>query len=78
MLGAGLLGSAASTFIRQQKARSPSDPLVNDLAGIVIRGVSAAIVIFLAVQGGLNIFSTNTGEPNPYVLLCTCLIGAVF
>ncbi|MFZ0272492.1 MAG: YEATS-associated helix-containing protein [Acidobacteriaceae bacterium] len=78
MLGAGLLGSAASTFIRQQKGRSPGGPLVTDLAGIVIRGVSAAIVIFLAVQGGLNIFSTSTGEPNPYVLLCTCLIGAVF
>jgi hypothetical protein len=78
MLGAGLLGAAASSFIRQRGERAVGRPLVDDLAGIVIRGFSAAIVIFLAVQGGINIFASSTGEPNPYVLLCTCLVGAVF
>ena len=44
----------------------------------ILRGFSAAIVIFLAVEGGLNVFSSGSGDPNPYVLLCTCLIGSVF
>jgi hypothetical protein len=78
MLGVGLLGAAASSFIRQQASRKKGDPLVEDLAGVVIRGFSAAIVIFLAVEGGLSIFGAGTGEPNSYVLLCTCLIGSVF
>ena len=78
MIGTGLLGSAASSFIRQQKERQEGAPLVNDLSGIVIRGFSAAIVIFLAVEGGLNIFGATNGTPNPYVLLCTCLVGAVY
>jgi len=78
MLGVGLLGAAASSFIRQQPKREAGDPFIEDLAGVVIRGFSAAIVIFLAVEGGLNIFGTGTGEPNSYVLLCTCMVGAVF
>jgi hypothetical protein len=47
---------------------------------VVIRGLSAAIVVFLAVEGGLAIFAGGTvdPDPNPYVLLLTCPIGAVF
>lgn len=77
LLGFGLLGSAVSTFVRQRAKRQADGPLVGDLAGVVIRGLSAAVVVFLAVMGGLAIFS-NASEPNPYVLLLTCLIGAVF
>lgn len=80
MIGFGLLGSAVSTFVRESKEheRKPGEPLVEDLAGIVLRGVSAAIVVFLAVEGGLTVFSVGEGDPNPYVLLFTCLVGAVF
>ena len=35
-------------------------------------------MIFLTVQRGLNTFATGTGDPNPYVLLCKYLVGAVF
>jgi hypothetical protein len=52
--------------------------LVSDLTGVVIRGMSAAIVVFLAVEGGLAIFASKGSEPNPYVLLLTCFVGAVF
>jgi len=76
-LGFGLLGSAVSTFVREQVKRRPDDPLVEDLTGMVIRGLSAAIVVFLAVVGGLAVFGSSS-DPNPYVLLLTCLIGAVF
>ena len=45
----------------------------------LIRGLSAAIVVFLAAEEGLAIFSsTGSADSNPYVLLFTCLIGAVF
>jgi hypothetical protein len=57
MVGFGLLGSASSTFIREHANRKSSQPLVSNLIGVVIRGVTAAILFFLAVEGGLLIFS---------------------
>lgn len=90
LIGFGLLGSACSTFIRERlsetgnvdtrkaKLKKPDGLLVSDLTAVIIRGVSAAIVIFLAVEGGLAIFASGEGEPNPYVLLFTCLVAAVF
>lgn len=79
MIGFGLLGSACSSFVREKESRAESDqPLVHDLSGVIIRGLSAAIVVFLAAQGGLAIFGSGAPEPNPYVLLLTCLVAAVF
>ena len=49
-----------------------------DAATIIIRGLAAAIVVFLAVKGGLAIVSTSEAEPNAYVLFFICLVGAVF
>jgi uncharacterized membrane protein YgcG len=115
MLGFGLLGAAASTFVREQtkrerrearrrrriqkklqsrgidadpaaESRAPGDnsqplhtmqPLVLNLASVVIRGGSAAIVVFLGIMGGLSVL-TQEADPNPYALLFTCLVGAVF
>jgi hypothetical protein len=81
LLGFGLLGSACSTFVRERRDR-PADqlgcPLVTDLSSVVIRGLSAAIVVFLSVEGGLAVFSSSASEPNPYVLLLTCFIGSVY
>lgn len=107
MLGFGLLGAAASTFVREQKKRDqeeeefrkeqartghrppppteeeaasmekPAQPLVLNLPSVVIRGGSAAIVVFLGIMGGLSVFSSEA-DPNPYALLFTCLVGAVF
>src|SRR5262245_18333400 len=68
MLGFGLMGSAISTFSREQPSRQDDDPLVKDLAGVVFRGLSAAIILFLAAEGGLAIIGTGSSEPNPYVL----------
>jgi hypothetical protein len=78
MLGFGLFGAAISSVVREQVTRAPGEPLVKDLASVVVRGLSAAVVVFLAVEGGVAIFTTNTPEPNPYVLFFTCLVGAVF
>lgn len=82
LLGFGLLGAASSRFIRergwQQQGNLPREPLVADLAGVVLRGVSAAIVVFLAVKGGLAIFAAGESQPNPHMLIFTCFVGAVF
>lgn len=83
LLGFGLLGAAASSFIRDQSSRrlaqlSQPQPLVSDLAAVVIRGLVAAVVVFLAVKGGLSVFAVDAPDPNPYVLLLTCLVAAIF
>lgn len=79
MLGFGLLGSAISSLVRRKSIKlNQGKPIVEDLGIFVIRGATAAVVVFLSVKGGLAIFTSGNGEPNPYVLLFTCLIGAVF
>jgi hypothetical protein len=78
MLGFGLFGAAISSVVREQVTRAPGEPLVKDLASVVVRGLSAAVVVFLAVEGGVAIFTTSDPQPNPYVLFFTCLVGAVF
>ena len=91
LLGFGLLGSACSSFIRESirdsDSSSPNNlpeilarkPLVQDLPKVIIIGLSAAIVAFLSVVGGLSIFFTGNGdEANPYAILLVCLIAAVF
>ena len=44
----------------------------------MVRGFTAAVVVYLAVEGGLNIFSAGSNQANPYVLLFVCMVGAVF
>lgn len=78
MLGFGLFGSLISSVVREQRQRKPGQPLVSDLSSAVIRGLSAAVVVFLSVKGGLAVFTTEEVEPNSYVLFFTCLVGAVF
>ncbi len=82
MMGFGLLGAVISTFVRERrgKGRHEVNPhvIVFDLAGVVLRGLSAAVVVFLAVQGGLAVLSGAGSDPNPYVLLLACFVAAVF
>ena len=51
---------------------------VEDLTSVFIRGVSAAIVVFLAVYGGLAVFAAGEADPNPYAVLFAVLVAAVF
>jgi hypothetical protein len=78
LLGFGLVGAACSTFIRNVRTRGAGEPLVPNLASVVIRGGSAAVLIFLAVYGGLAVFAGANTNPNPYVVLFACLAAAVF
>ena len=81
MLGFGLFGAVISTFVRETSNTEEYNKdavIIKDIPGVIIRGISAAIVIFLGVKGGLAIFSSGEGEPNPYALFFTCLVGAVY
>jgi len=81
MLGFGLFGAVISTFVRETsntEEYKQDAVIIKDIPGVIIRGISAAIVIFLGVKGGLAIFSSGEGEPNPYALFFTCLVGAVY
>jgi hypothetical protein len=40
--------------------------------------MTAAIVVFLAAYGGLAVLGAGGGDPNPYVVFVTCLIGAAY
>jgi len=79
MLGVGLVGCIVSSFLRQQAAQ-PVDggPWIPDIFRVIVLSFTAAIVVYLAIEGGLNIFSAETNQANPYVLLFSCLVGAVF
>ena len=54
------------------------DAKLGELLGITVRGLSAALVVFLAVQGGLTVFSLDDSEPNAYALFFACLAAAVY
>lgn len=77
MLGFGLLGSAIATFVRGGTERGQVS-LTAEVTSVLVRGLSAAVVVFLGVKGGLAIFSSGDNEPNAYVVFLTCLVGAVF
>jgi hypothetical protein len=77
MLGFGLLGSVISTFVRSGTSKEGVS-LTSEIISVLVRGLSAAVVVFLAVKGGLAVFSSADAEPNAYVVFFTCLIGAVF
>lgn len=77
MLGVGLVGCIVSSFIRRGE-RVPGSPWISDPFPVIVRGFTAAVVVYLAIEGGLNIFSTASNQANPYVLLFACLIGSVF
>ncbi len=78
MLGVGLVGCIVSSFVRQQVTRKPGEPWIVDPFPVIVRGFTAAIVVYLAIEGGLNIFSAASSQANPYVLLFSCLVGSVF
>jgi hypothetical protein len=79
MLGFGLLGAAASTVVRKRRAEDAAPDVIGDnLTNLLLSGVSAALATYLAVKGSLAVVSAEGAEPNPYVLLLTCFVAAVY
>ncbi|OQW33423.1 MAG: hypothetical protein A4E19_03195 [Nitrospira sp. SG-bin1] len=78
MLGFGLLGATISSFVRSKEGSVLTEPTLGELGGVLVRGLSAAVIVYLAVKGGLAAYAVGETEPNAYVLFFTCLIGATF
>ena len=82
LIGFGLLGAACSSFVRERIEpkieQKKTSLLVKDLPKVIIIGLSAAILVFLSVMGGLAVFFSTNSDPNPYALLLGCLIAASF
>jgi hypothetical protein len=74
LVGFGLFGALVSSYVRA----SEHAPIVPDFLGVLCRGGSAAIIVFLAAYGGISIIAQQQTDPNPYVVFATCLVGAVF
>lgn len=76
----GLLGAAAATYLQQRtKDGNPLDISFHEVGRIIIKGITASVVVFLAVKGGLAIFGANDDEDiNAYVLFFAVLVAAVY
>lgn len=93
MLGFGLLGASLSSFQGITGAvagENPaafesildtfkSVPIIKNFWSVLARGFSAAILIYLATKGGIAVLTGNlSADPNGYILLLMCFVGAVF
>ncbi|WP_150081077.1 hypothetical protein [Chlorobium phaeobacteroides] len=74
MFGFGLFGASISTLIRYQDSEQSSSIGYR----IIIKGLSAAVLLFLSIMGGTALLGIETSKPNAYTLFFLCLIGSVF
>jgi hypothetical protein len=80
LVGFGLLGAAGATFIKETGRREKDGgPFVEDLPGVLIKGLSAALVVFLVFQGSLALLTgaSNT-PPDESLFFFLALSAAVF
>lgn len=76
MIGFGLFGAGIAIFILH--GDNKQDFLNASLLMVVVRGFSAAIIVFLAARCGIAVINSGNSDPNPLVLFLFCFIGAVF
>lgn len=81
MFGFGLFGASISMFVRSDSSIDGTPkpvPIGENVILTLVRGLSAAIVVFLTTKGGIALINNGTNDPNPYILFFSCLVGAVF
>ena len=78
MLALGVLGASASQMIRAEPGARTDTLLSGDMAGVLVRGVTATLVVYLGVSCGLIVFATGDTKANPYALLLACFVASVF
>jgi hypothetical protein len=79
LLGFGFFGALAASFIREF-AGTPGNqlPPVGFIIPALIRGIGAAILIFLLAKGGTAILTRGDATPNAYAIFFACFVAAVF
>jgi hypothetical protein len=78
VVGFSLLGATVSHAVHAGGEKLAAGLTLDELLAVVARGMTAAVVVFLASYGGLAVLGNSAGDPNPYVVFVTCLIGAVY
>jgi len=78
LVGFSLLGATVSRAVRATGEKLTASLTLDDLLVVIAGGMTAAVVVFLAAYGGLAVLGNAGGDPNPYVVFVTCLIGAVY
>ena len=78
LVGFSLLGATVSRAVCLGLNRPNPAMSLDDLLIVIAGGTTAAVVVFLAAYGGLALLGNTGGDPNPYVVFVTCLIGAVY
>lgn len=77
MLGFGLLGAGISAIYRKRKFNDENFESTN--FSILLGSISSSVIIYLAVKGGISVFSKGGDiEINYYSILLLCLIGSVY
>jgi hypothetical protein len=78
MLGFGMLGATLSTVVKEWKPGASWASVLRDGWAVFFRGLAAAFLVFVSVQGGGAVFTGADVEPNPYVLFFFCTLAGVF
>jgi len=79
MLGFGIFGAGISTFITKEVETGEEEAsILESMTRVVVKGFSAALVIYLVAKSGLALVNNSNSDPNPYFLYFSCLAGAVF
>jgi hypothetical protein len=79
LLGFGFFGALAASFIREF-AGTPGNalPAIGFILPALIRGIGAAILVFLLAKGGTAIFTRGDASPNAYAIFFACFVAAVY
>ena len=79
LLGFGFLGALAASFIREFAVTARNElPAIDFIFPALIRGVGAAILVFLLAKGGTAILTKGDSSPNAYAIFFACFVAAVF
>lgn len=81
LLGFGFFGAISTSFIREFASTAGNTlPPSGWIVPALIRGIAAAMLVFLVVVGGIAVFAQSNPQPKPnaYAVFLACFIAAVF
>jgi hypothetical protein len=79
LLGFGFFGALATSFIREFRGTPGNElPPLGFIMPALIRGIGAAVLVFLLAKGGAAIFTKGDATPNAYAIFFACFVAAVF
>lgn len=79
LLGFGFFGALAASFIKEFAGTPGNElPAVGFILPALVRGVGAAILVFLVAKGGTAILTRGDAQPNAYAIFVACFVAAVF